>query len=267
MATPTRRRGAFAALPVALLAGVLLAGLAPTPVAAAITTNEARIVKWINADRVALGLRPLRGWGKLHKIADYRAGRMAATNTMSHSVAGSLSKQLAARGVKAWSWGEDIGASSYPKGIEAAKSIYRLWKQSAPHWALITSRRFNYVGIGLAYRSSNGKTFASLVFTESPDHTGARARITDAGVKNRDVTWRWRGWDVVLQTHTAGFANFDVQYRVDRGTWRTIRSRTTTTSFTASDRAGGHWYGLRVRGRDRAGNVGKWTGETRIWVR
>jgi hypothetical protein len=151
--------------------------------------------------------------------------------------------------------------------VEAAKSLYRLWKQSPSHWALIVSRRFNYVGVGTAYRYSNGKTFASIVFTESPDHTGARSSISGVSASGRDVTWRWRGYDVALQTHTAGFKNFDVQYRVDRGSWRTIRSGTTTTSLTLSNRAGGHYYGLRVRGRDRAGNVGSWTAEKRIWVR
>jgi uncharacterized protein YkwD len=266
MTTNSRRRGLLAALPAALLAVLILGTIAPVATVA-INANESRIMTWINRDRVALGLKPLRGWGKLHYVAGLRAARMASANKASHTVAGSLGSQLSSKGVRSWMWGENIGYTTYPRGVEAAKSLYRLWKQSPSHWALIVSRRFNYVGVGTAYRSSNGKTFASIVFTESPDHTGARSSISGVSASGRDVTWKWRGYDVALQTHTAGFKNFDVQYRVDRGSWRTIRSGTTTTSLTLANRSGGHYYGLRVRGRDRAGNVGSWTSEKRIWVR
>ena len=37
------------------------------------------------------------------------------------------------------------------------------------------SSAFNYIGVGLAYRSTNGRTFGSVVLTESPDHTRPRA--------------------------------------------------------------------------------------------
>ncbi len=263
---PSRRRRALAAIPAAIMAALMLATLAPT-VSAALTTNEARIIGWINDDRAKLGLRPLRGWGALYSIADLRAGRLASAGRLSHSVGGDLGKQLRNRNVKAWLWGEDIAVTTYPKGVEAAKSLYRAWKGSKTHWALITSKRFNYLGIGLAYRKSSGQTYASLVFTESPDHTGARGAITGASLKGGDdISWTWRGWDLLLQTHTAGFANFDVQYRVDYGSWRTIRSTSSSTSITLMDRGSGHSYALRVRGRDRAGNVGPWSSESRVRV-
>lgn len=266
MTTRSRRRGMLAALSAAMLASLLLATIAPVT-ASAITSTESRLMGWINADREALGLRPFRGWYKLHDIAGVRASRMASANRATHSTGGNLGSQLSAKNIKSWMWGEVIGYSTYPRGTEAAKSIYNLWKKSSSHWALITSRRFNYVGVGLAYRSSNGKTFASVVFSESPDHTGARSSVRSVTESSRDVKWTWSGYDVPLQTHTSGFKNWDVQYRVDSGSWRTIRSGTTTTSFTAADRTRGHWYGLRVRGRDRAGNVGSWTAEKKIWVR
>ena len=261
-----RRRRALAAIPAAIIAGLLLATLAPTA-SAAITTNEARIIGWINADRADAGLRPLRGWGKLHAVADLRAGRMASAGRLSHSVGGDLGRQLRARNIKSWMWGEDIAVTSYPKGLEAAKSLFRAWKGSPSHWALIMSKRFNYVGIGLAYRSSSRQTYASLVFSESPDHSGARSAVTSGQLKGgNDIAWSWRGWDLPLQTHTAGFANFDVQYRVGWSAWKTIRTRSTSTSWTAWNRAKGQSYAIRVRGRDRAGNVGPWSSESRIRV-
>ncbi len=75
------------------------------------------------------------------------------------------------------------------------------------------------MGLGLEYRSSNGRTFAAMVFTESPDHTGAGAVVTASRESGNDLSWSWRGWDVRLQTHTAGFRDFDVQLRVDGGSW------------------------------------------------
>jgi hypothetical protein len=81
-----------------------------------------------------------------------------------------------------------------------------------------------------------------------------------------DVRWTWRGSDPLLQTRTAGLRDFTVQQRTDQGTWVTVASNTTKTARSVSNRTGGHWYGLRVRARDRAGNVGQWSAELRIWV-
>jgi uncharacterized protein YkwD len=263
--TIPRRLGLPAALTAALLSGLLLAATA-APVSAGFSTTERELIRWMNADRTALGLRPLQTWGKLSAIAEMRAERMAAANVMSHSISGSLVRQLSDAGARAYSYGENIAYTSYPRGIDAARHIYRMWKRSPVHWAQITSRRFNYVGLGLEYRSSNGRTFAAMVFTESPDHTGPRASITSVNRKSDDVSWSWRGWEVPLQTHTAGFRDFDVQLRVDSGSWQTVRNDTTATSLTAADRPGGHTYGLRVRGRDRAGNLGAWSAEVRMSV-
>jgi uncharacterized protein YkwD len=265
MTTMARRRTTLVALTAAMLAGFFFTTGAP-PADAAISSVEREVIRWINVDRVALGLRPLVLWGKLASIAEMRAERMASANVMSHTISGSLSRQLSDAGARWYGYGENIAYTSYPKGIEAARRIYRLWKRSSVHWGQITSRKFNYVGLGLAYRSSNGRTFASLVFTESPDHTGPRAAITGAERKGNDLRWTWRGWDVPLQTHMAGFRDFDVQYRIDGGTWRLARDNTTSTSLTVLDRPGGHTYGLRVRGRDKAGNVGAWSPESRLSV-
>ena len=255
-------------LPVAvaavLLSGVLSTATAP-PAEAAFTSVEAAVISWMNADRTALGLRPLQLWGKLAAIAETRAKRMAAANVMNHTVGGNLSRQLHDAGAVCYAYGENVAYSSYPRGTDAARHIYRLWKGSPVHWGQITSRRFNYVGLGLEYRSSNGRTFAALVFTESPDHTGARAAFTGSSRRGNEVTWTWRGWDVPLQTRTAGFRDFDVQLRVDSGSWVTARDNWTGTALTLT-LSGGHTYGLRVRGRDRAYNSGAWSPEVRIAV-
>ena len=265
MTSTARRRTLFAALTAALLAGFFSVS-SPAPANAGITSTERAVIKLINADREARGLRALRQWTTLYDIAELRAKRMAAANVMSHTISGNLGSQLTGYGVRYYSKGENIAYTSRYTGLEAAKHIYRMWKASSIHWSQMMSSKFNYVGIGLSYRSSNNRTFASLVLTESPDHTRPNAWITGASKSGHDITWTWRGTDVPLQTHTAGFRDFDVQYRVDSGSWNLVRNNVTATTLTAQDRAGGHTYSLRVRGRDKAGNVGVWSAASQVAV-
>jgi hypothetical protein len=239
---------------------------APASAATSASSAEAMIIGWVNTDRVSAGLAPLRGDGNLAYIAGVRASRMASNNTLSHTIGGNLVNQLNARGVQWYRYGETIGWSSASWTVDAARAIYRMWMNSSPHRALLMSTRFNYIGVGLAYRSSNGRTFGSAVMTESLDHTRAVARITGARRSGDDVSWTWSGYDPRLQTHTAGLRDFDVQYRVGYGDWRTIRDNTTATSLTLRDRVRGRSYAIRVRATDRRGNVGRWTAQSRVWV-
>ena len=261
------RRSLSHALGATLIAALAVtASVAPVSAATSASSAEAMIIGWVNTDRAAAGLAPLRGDSDLAYIAGVRASRMASYNTMSHTVGGNLSSQLASRDVQWYRYGETIGWSSAGWPVDSARAIYRGWMNSSSHRALLMSTRFNYIGLGLAYRSSNGRTFASAVMTESLDHTGAVARIKTSGRSGDDVAWSWGGYDPRLQTHTAGLRDFDVQYRVDAGSWRMLRDNTTGTSILLRDRVRGHYYAIRVRATDRRGNVGRWTAESRIWV-
>ena len=265
MTSTARRRGLFAALSAAMLAGFFTVS-SPAPASAGTTSTERAVLSWINADREARGLRAFRPWTTLNDIAGMRAKRMAAANVMSHTISGNLASQLKGDGVRYYSKGENVAYTSMYSGRDAARHIYRMWKASSIHWAQMMSRKFNYIGVGLSYRSSNGRTFAALVFTESPDHTRPKASIIGKSRSGNDITWRWRGSDVRLQTHTSGFRDFDIQYRVDGGSWNLVRNNITATTLTAKDRAGGHTYFLRVRGRDKAGNVGVWSAASKLAV-
>ncbi len=237
----------------------------PAPVAAGTADKiEASLRAWVNADRKNLGLVPLRKYGKLWSLAGDRAATMASTGELKH--ASCLSCLLDARGIQWYLDGEVIAWTSWPWGSQAAQSIYNAWKNSPEHWALLMSDRFNYFGIGVAYRSSNGTTWASIVLTESKDHTRPWARMTSVSRSGDDVTFTWTGADRRLQTHTAGLKNFDVQLKRDSGPWRTIRTGITATSITLWNRASGHVYKLRVRSRDNRGYVSPWTTRLRIWV-
>lgn len=239
---------------------------APVSAATSASSAEAMIIGWVNTDRSAAGLVPLRGDGDLAYVAGVRASRMASANTLSHTVGGVLTSQLSSRGVQWYRYGETIGWSTASWTVDAARAIYRGWMNSAPHRALLMSDRFNYIGLGLAYRSSGARTYGSAVMSESLDHTRAVAKVTGTRRSGDDVSWSWSGYDPRLQTHHAGLRDFDVQYRIGTGDWRMIRDNTTATSLTLRDRTHGRSYAIRVRATDRRGNVGRWTAASRIWV-
>lgn len=248
------------------LAVLLLLG-APAPArAASVDDVEHLILDLVNEARNERGLTDLRASTRLWSIAAYRAWRMASTNVLNHSIGGSISAQLRAKSFPWYAYGEDVGYSPQKGATAAAKELFKLWKASPSHWALMMSSKYNYVGIGMSLRKSNGRWYSSIVFTESPDLTGARAAMIKGYRSGDDVTWTWRGWDIQLATHTSGLDDFKVQLRKDRGAWRTISKRSGATGRTVRDLAGGHWYGMRVRARDHKGNTGPYTAEIRVWV-
>ncbi len=245
---------------------LLLVAMAPTASAVTTTDLEYRILGWINDARADRHLQPLRADSRVWDLAGDRAAVMASRNILSHTIAGNVGSQLTSRGIKWYGWGDAIAYNNYQKGTYATAQLFAQWKGSKPHWDLLMSAKFNYIGVGMAYRSSNGRTFGDVVLIDGPDRTAPSATMTGVSRDGNDVTWTWRGSDYVLQTRTAGVASYEVQYRMDSGYFSTVASQTVATRRIALDRAGGHWYGVRVRARDAAGNVGAWTTELRIWV-
>ncbi len=271
---PTPRSPRRRALPgirrsiILVLAMIAFVAVLATPVRAAVTATQAEsmLLGWINEARADRGLVPLVRWSALAAVAGRRADWMATTNTMSHADAGNITTQLQGEGVTWYGYGETIGYTSASWTADAARGLFIGWRDSPPHWDLLMSDSFNYVGVALAYRSEASRTFGSIVLTDSVDHTGARGWMTSTSRVGDDIRWTWSGADRRLQTRTAGLRDFDVQYRIDRGDWRTIRNDTTTTALTLRDRAQGRAYSVRVRATDRRGTVGAWTNASRIWV-
>jgi uncharacterized protein YkwD len=264
--SPARRRLAIAMRATLLAAFAATLFIAPTTSATSVSDAERMVVGWINNDRTNRGLAPLRTDSDLVAISGLRASRMASANVMSHTIGGNLQSQLNWYDVAWYRYGETIGWSTASFPVDSARSIYRAWMGSSPHRALLLSDRLNYIGVGLAYRSSNRKTFGSAVLSESPDHTRPVARVTRASRSGDDLRWTFNGYDPRLQTHTAGLRDYDVQYRVGSGSWSLYRDNTTSTTFSLYNRPHGKYYSIRVRATDRRGNVGAWSSESRIWV-
>ncbi len=229
-------------------------------------TMESQLLTSINSYRGARGLRPLYLHWQLIDLSGDRAAIMAANNTLSHTVAGCLSCQLAGRSIQYYSAGEVIGETGATWGSQAASSLFNAWKASSVHWNILMSATYNYIGIGAAYNATYRTTYVSIVTTEAIDQSRPWASMVSARASGTTVMWTWTGADTALQTHTSGLRNFDIVYRVDSGTWSTIWSGTTATSLSLASRAHGHWYGLRVLSRDNRGNVSFWSSELRIWV-
>jgi len=246
---------------------LLLLTVAPTVSAAPTTTDlEYRILGWINQARVERQLQPLRADSRVWDLAGARAAVMASRNILSHTVAGVVGSQMSSRGITWYGWGDAIAYNNAGRGTYATAELFAQWKGSQPHWDLLMSPSFNYIGIGESYQTSNGRTYGDVVLLEGPDRSPPGAAMVSVARSGNDVTWRWRGWDTALQTRTAGVATYEVQYRVDSGTFRTVASRTVATRRMGLHRSAGHWYGVRVRAKDGASNVGAWSSELRIWV-
>ena len=172
---------------------------------------------WINRDREAKGLTKYRPWAPLNAIAAERAASMASRDQLSHDAAGGdLGAAYDQTGIQWYGWGEIIGESNATFGKSAAAFIYKLWKGSPPHSEILFSSHYNYIGIGFAYRPSNGTTWASIVFADSKDHTAPLVARNGRHARGRTVTFAWRGHDRVLQTREAGFGSFDVDPRGHR---------------------------------------------------
>jgi uncharacterized protein YkwD len=259
-----------------IAAAVLVTSVALTaPVAAAQTTRiatttestaQSGLLTLITGARAELGLRPLRSDSRLGSLAVKRAAFMAGTGVLSHTTyGGDIGSAVNATGVPWLALGEAVAKSSTATGASTASVLFNIWKNSPPHWALITSEQFNYIGIGVAL-TAGGAPFGALVFAETADRTAPVVSVTSGARSGRNVTWRWKGSDVLLQTHTAGFCSFDVAYRVDSGAWKVLRTRSTTTSMTLASRPAGHAYSVRILGRDCAGNLSAWSAAKAVRV-
>lgn len=259
-------RSTLLAIALVLVAVIGWSGTPSPALASSDPSMEASILDSMNRDRLARGLRSYRLDGRLRDIALEHADAMVASGVLSHWTGGrTVCDEVEDRSIAWYSCGEDIGTTDAAWGPAAADWLYGLWRASPSHWAAMMSPDYNYVGIAFALRS-DGSTYASIVFLEGPDRTRPSARMTTRSRSGTTVRFGWAGSDPRLQTHTAGLRNFDVRYRVDRGTWRRIRTATTATSITLRYRAHRHSYWISVRSRDGRGNASPWSTPFRVWV-
>ena len=163
---PPQRRSATPFWAVALLL-LLTAGVLADPApahAGTADTIEAKVLALVNAAREERGKPPLRLRASLVDLAGDRAAKMASTGVLKHPKC--LSCVLDRRGISYSGYGETI-AWTYPWGPEAARKLFRIWRNSPPHWAILMSANLDRIGIGVARRGSgsNAATYAAAVLT------------------------------------------------------------------------------------------------------
>ena len=125
-------------------------------------TIEAKILTLVNTARQARGLEPLRIRASLVDFAGDRAAHMASTGVLKHPRC--LPCKLDRRGISYETYGETIAWTFEPWGDAAARGLFRIWKNSPPHWSILMSKRLDSIGIGVALRA-NGSTWAAAVLT------------------------------------------------------------------------------------------------------
>lgn len=126
------------------------------------SSTESHILSLVNRARANRGLAPLRLRASLVDYAGDRAAKMARTGVLKHPDC--LPCQLDRRGISYSTYGETIAWTYKPLGERAAAHLFRIWKNSPPHWALLMSSRLDRVGIGVAHRS-NGSNWSAVVLT------------------------------------------------------------------------------------------------------
>ncbi len=161
---PRRPRAAMVAV---LLGLVLLAAgpLAdPQPAAAATIASriEARVLALVNEARANRGLDPLRTTRKLVDFAGDRAHHMASTGILKHPKC--LPCKLDAREIPYEAWGETIAWTYGPWAAKSGRLLFRIWKNSPPHWSILMSPNLERIGVGVA-RASNGAIYGACVLT------------------------------------------------------------------------------------------------------
>jgi uncharacterized protein YkwD len=152
--------GLIAAVTLLPIAAGVLATAGPAYAGVA-TTVEARILELVNNARANRGVRPLELRDSLVEFAGDRAETMASTGVLKHPKC--LPCMLDRRGITYSTYGETI-AWTYPWGPKAAKKLFRIWKNSPPHWGILMSRNYDHIGIGVARRGDD-KTYAAAVLT------------------------------------------------------------------------------------------------------
>lgn len=267
--TAITRRLTTLGLLAALAAAVALPGSAAAAEvavdAAAITAAEAKMVAALNADRTALGLVPVRVDTRLMAIARGRSADMVAKDYFSHSQPDgrNVFDILSGKNITWYNAGEILAWNNYPMDstVQTANSQ---WMNSPGHKAIVISKDFNYVGVGLAIDPDTGKKLWTAVYIKGPDRTAARAKAATptvtAGSTSRTRTAKlvWSGYDPRLQVLTSGLKSFVLQRRLDGGAWQSLLSSTTlrTKTYTLWT---GHLYEFRVAARDNKGNLGSWS--------
>lgn len=116
---------------------------------------EQGVVQWVNQERQARGLQPLRPSGNLNAAAQQHACDMATRDYFSHRRAGgpSMGDRAKANGYRFRKIVENLAYSRNASVTSAAG----IWRNSPPHWANILSPEMRDIGVSVT--TGGGKVY------------------------------------------------------------------------------------------------------------
>jgi hypothetical protein len=210
----------------------------------------------VNEDRAAAGLVRYVRDPALETLAQARVEHLAASGVFGHAAAGTpILDAVESTGILPLGAGEALGWSSWP-GDDAFASIRSMWLASPSHRAIFISDESSYAGVGVLVQG--GRTWAILVTAETADRTPPVVGAVAVRREGATTFVTWRAEDPLLQTHTAGVRDAWVEYRVAGGPWRLLQRANVAGTARLPQLAAGSGVEVRVRARDRAGNLSAW---------
>jgi len=230
---------------------------------------ETRALALIADARGVSGVPALRSdWG-LAAIARRRAVDMRDRGYFAHaSPDGYTVFDMLDAAAVAWSSGaEVIGWNDVPTADASAARVVADWLASPSHRGDLLAPDSDRIGLASAYDPVSRRRTWAAVLVVSADRTAPVAAVRIAGIGPRDgsgrraVTVAWTAWDDPGAGIATGVRDVTVQVRVGSGWWRTA----------LQDGPGSHVHlrlpadrivAVRVRARDRAGNMGAWASVT-----
>jgi uncharacterized protein YkwD len=123
-----------------------------------ISADEQTILDLTNKEREKEKLPPLKPNARLFKAARDHSQNMANQEWMLHELDGkSLIDRLRAAGYRYSTAGENIGS-----GFKDRETLMKMWMDSEIHRANILSKRFQEIGIGVAYSETDSPYYTQV---------------------------------------------------------------------------------------------------------
>jgi uncharacterized protein YkwD len=128
-------------------------GIAPRPAEAREQGLEGRVIHLLNAVRAHHGVPPLVACGRLGLAARFHSTDLAERGLLAHESSDGTPMDRRVRHFlpAANAVGETIAAVR--SRVSAADTVVRLWLASPPHRAIMLSRSFGRIGIGVRHGS------------------------------------------------------------------------------------------------------------------
>ncbi|WP_159718837.1 CAP domain-containing protein [Geminicoccus flavidas] len=198
------------------------------------TADEQYLLELVNIERAKAGVQPLAFDLNLNSAADSHTAWMLATDTFSHSGAGSsnVGDRIEAAGYTGWNtWAENIAMQSVggPAGLRDEADRMHVGLMNSPgHRANILNGNLREIGIGLQSGEYKGGTAAMV--TEVFGRQGGPAILTGVAFKDADGD---KGYDP-----GEGLGNVTVKVTGSGGSFTT---QTMATGGYQLDLAAGSW--------------------------